>query len=149
MCRQHPEDPVLRDKRTILQGVRILVVEDEIDTRDLLGIVLQSHGAAPILAESVPEALRALNQHPLDVIVTDIGMPGYNGYAFIAAVRNEERTAIRNIPVIALTAYASAADRDTALLSGFNEYLAKPFAPGELIAAIKNLYDRHHRERAA
>ena len=83
-----------------------------------------------------------------DVALTDIGMPEYNGYAFIAAVRKESSN-LRNTPVIALTAYSTPADRDTALISGFNEYLAKPFEPGELISTIKRLYDQYRADTAA
>ena len=88
-------------------------------------------------------------QQPIDVVIADIGMPDYNGYAFIAALRKEQRAEIRNTPVIVLTAYSTPADRDTALISGFNEYLAKPFDPRVLISTIKRLYDEHHRDAAA
>jgi CheY-like chemotaxis protein len=130
----------------ILQGMRILVLEDEDDTRNLLGVVLESHGACAILTSNVSQALEDIRTvQPIDVVVADIGMPDYNGYAFIASLRKEQQPQIRNTPVIALTAYATAADRDTALSSGFNEYLNKPFEPGELTATIKRLHDEHHR----
>jgi CheY-like chemotaxis protein len=128
--------------RDILQCVRVLVLEDENDTRDLLGVVLRSHGASVVAAQNVPEALEAVKAKRPDVVVADIGLPDYNGYAFIAAVRQEETPELRTTPVIALTAFATAADRDTALFSGFDAYLAKPFEPGDLIATIRQLYDR-------
>ena len=126
--------------------MRILILEDEDDTRNLLGVVLESHGASAILTSNVAQALEALQApQPIDIVVADIGMPDYNGYAFIASIRKEQRQEIRSTPVIALTAYSTAADRDTALTSGFNEYLSKPFEPGELTATIKRLYDEHRR----
>ena len=137
------------DNPSILKGIRVLILEDEEDTRDLLGIVLESHGATPILTGNVSQALQSMQTQPIDVVVADIGMPDYNGYAFIAALRKEERAEIRYTPVIVLTAYSTPADRDTALISGFNEYLAKPFDPGVLTSTIRRLYDEHHRDAAA
>jgi CheY-like chemotaxis protein len=128
--------------RNILKGIRVLVLEDETDTRDLLGFVLQFDGANVVTADNVPEALDLLKANRPDVVVADIGLPEYNGYAFIAALRREESPELRITPVIALTAFATAADRDTALVSGFDAYLAKPFDPGHLIATIKRLYNR-------
>jgi len=139
----------VRDNPSILKGIRVLILEDEEDTRDLLGIVLESHGATPILTGNVSQALQSMQTQPIDVVVADIGMPDYNGYAFIAALRKEERAEIRYTPVIVLTAYSTPADRDTALISGFNEYLAKPFDPGVLTSTIRRLYDEHHRDAAA
>jgi len=113
-----------------LKDIYVLVLEDETDTRDLLGIVLQTEGANAILVQNVPEALDALRAgRPPDVIVADIGLPEYNGYAFIAALRKEEDRALRTTPVIALTAFATAADRDTALFSGFDLCMTTPFDP--------------------
>jgi len=131
------------DRQGILKDIYVLVLEDETDTRDLLGIVLQTEGASAILVQNVPEALDALRAgRPPDVIVADIGLPEYNGYAFIAALRKEEDRALRTTPVIALTAFATAADRDTALVSGFDLYMTKPFDPGQLVSTIRQLYDQ-------
>src|SRR5438876_6167147 len=106
----------------VLYGVRVLVVEDEKDTRDLLAFLLESEGATAIPADSVTEALEILDKRHLDVVVTDIGMPDYNGYALIAAIRRN-KSQLRRTPVIALTAFSTPADRDTAMISGFDEYL--------------------------
>ena len=133
----------MRDNKA-LEHIRVLVVEDEKDTRDLLGFVLQSHGAIPVLCSNVTEALGQLKEQTPHVIVADIAMPDYNGYAFIAAIRKEDQGEISKTPVIALTAYSSSADRDTALNSGFNEYMVKPFEPGILVTTIKRLYNEHH-----
>jgi CheY-like chemotaxis protein len=134
--------------RDILHGIRVLVVEDEKDTRDLLGFLLESHGATAIPVDNVTDALAIFTKNHPDIVVTDIGMPDYNGYALIAAVRHE-KSQLRRTPVIALTAYSTPADRDTALISGFDEYLAKPFEPEELIRTIRRLYDEHRVDTAA
>ena len=139
----------MQDTGTGLNGMCVLVVEDEKDTRDLLGLVLESYGGTAILTGSVKPALDALRQHRPDVIVSDIGMPDYNGYALIAAVRHDEHPEIRNTPVIALTAFTTSADRDSALISGFDEYLTKPFDPADLVFAIKQLHERHRMDTAA
>jgi CheY-like chemotaxis protein len=125
----------------------VLVLEDDNDTRELLRFVLESHGATAFLADKVMDGLQTLATAKPDVVVADIGMPDYNGYAFIAAVRREERPEIRATPVIALTAYSTPADRDTALTSGFNEYLTKPFEPEHLITTIKRLYGESRRTK--
>ena len=132
----------------ILGGIHILVVEDEGDTRELLAFLLESEGATAIPVDNVTEALEIFTSRHPDIVVTDIGMPDYNGYALIAAVRHQ-KSQLRNTPVIALTAYSTPADRDTALISGFNEYLAKPFEPDKLIRTIKRLYDEHRIDTAA
>jgi CheY-like chemotaxis protein len=68
-------------------------------------------------------------------------MPEFNGYAFVGALRKADKPEIRSLPVIALTAFATTTDRDIALSSGFNEYVAKPFEPAQLIKIIRQLYD--------
>jgi CheY-like chemotaxis protein len=130
-----------------INGLRVLVVEDDQDTRDLMGHVLRSHGATPILAASVPEALEVFTTDKPDVVVTDIGLPGYNGYALISAIRQQKEPELGKVPVIALTAFSTEDDRRIALSSGFNEYLCKPFDPGELIGAIKHLSEEHRANR--
>jgi CheY-like chemotaxis protein len=137
----------------VVKGIRVLVLEDEADTRELLGIVLESHGIVAILTSNVPEALETVKKETPDIIVADIGLPDYNGYAFLAALR-KEKSDIRNTPVIALTAYTSPADRDTALISGFDEYLTKPFEAAALMATIGRLHEQrlhgeHHIDSAA
>jgi CheY-like chemotaxis protein len=74
-----------------------------------------------------------------DVVIADIAMPDYNGYALIAQIREEDERAGRTTPAIALTAFTSAADHERALSAGFQEYMAKPFDPGELIATVSKL----------
>ena len=134
--------------RNILDGVRVLVIEDEKDTRDLLAYLLESEGATVIPVDNVTDALEIFTERQPDIVVSDIGMPDYNGYAFIAAVRRQ-KSEIRRTPVIALTAFSTPADRDTALISGFDEYLAKPFEPEQLILTIKRLHNEHRIDTAA
>ena len=127
--------------RAVLKDIRVLVLEDEKDTLDLLGFVLGSHGAIATLAENVTQALELCQKEPPDVVISDIGMPEFNGYAFVGALRKADKPEIRSLPVIALTAFATTTDRDIALTSGFNEYIAKPFEPAQLIKIIRQLYD--------
>ena len=128
-------------KSEILENISVLVVEDEQDTRDFVGFVLETYGANPTLVDSVSDALGIIGTAPPDVIVTDIDMPGKNGYALIASIRKNERKEIRTIPVIALTAHGTTTDQDTGLISGFNKYLTKPFENSLLVNTIKTLHD--------
>lgn len=131
----------MQNEHGLLSGMHILVVEDEHDTRELLRFLLDREGAKVAVASSVTAAFDAIQARQPDVIVADIGMPDYNGYALIARLRTQDKAAGRLTPIIALTAYATATDRDTALASGFNAYLSKPFEPAELVSTIRSLYD--------
>ena len=132
----------------VLGGVRVLVVEDENDARDLIAFLLESEGAKVVPVDNVSDALEIFKSGRPDVVVTDIGMPDYNGYALIAAIRRSKSESQRT-PVIALTAFSTPADRDTALISGFDEYLSKPFDTDRLIHTIKRLFDEHRIDTAA
>jgi CheY-like chemotaxis protein len=127
---------------TVLEGLRVLIVEDEDDMRNLLGAMLESFGAKPILTCSVESGLDALREHLPDIVISDIGMPEQNGYALIASVRKQEHPQLRTTPVIALTAFTTAADRDTALTSGFDAFMTKPAEPDQLADTIRRLHDR-------
>ncbi len=124
-----------------LDGLRVLVVDDETDTRELLVTVLRNSGADATDATSVGqalEALRALNPHAL---ISDIGMPDEDGYELIRKVRALGPSA-RQIPAIALTAYARREDRQRALEAGYDLHLAKPVEPNDLARAVANLVER-------
>jgi CheY-like chemotaxis protein len=127
--------------RTILNNLRVLVVDDDQDTRDLLRHFLQSHGATATLTDNVPDALELVSKDRPDVVVTDISMPGYNGYALVAAIRKQGAA----MPIVALTAYTTDRDREMALSSGFNEYIVKPFEPEELISTIKKVGEAYRQ----
>ena len=122
-----------------LKDLRILVVEDDLDTRDLIAAVLGQHGAEIIAADSGASALPLLNRVKPDLIISDIGMTGENGYEFISKVRSLNPEAGGRIPAIALTAYAGAGDRRRALLAGFQMHLPKPVEPDDLLAMVLSL----------
>jgi CheY-like chemotaxis protein len=122
-----------------LDGLHILVVEDDPDTRELLKVLIQTHGGAVTATGSVSEALDAYDKSVPHVIVADIGMPDYNGYNLIGRVRARDRERGSIVPAIALTAYATAIDRDTVLSAGFQVHMPKPFEPSDLITHILNL----------
>jgi signal transduction histidine kinase/CheY-like chemotaxis protein len=122
-----------------LTGIKLLVVDDEPDTRDLLTTVLEQCGAKVRACASVAEALEALDQYEPDILVSDIGMPGENGYDLIKKVRAREAGRERRIPAVALTAYARIEDRMQALTAGYNMHVSKPVEPAELAVVIASL----------
>lgn len=124
------------DKSPALAGITILVVEDEADSREFVTLVLEGCGATVIPAASVCEALAGLDKKQPDVLVSDIGMPGEDGYDLIGRIRDR---ADWTFPAIALTAYARDKDKQRALEAGFQVHLAKPLDPEKLIAAIARL----------
>jgi PAS domain S-box-containing protein len=122
-----------------LSNRRILVVEDDLDTQELLATVLRRHGATVAAVVSVAGALAEIDREKPDVIISDIGMTGENGYELIRKVRARSPEEGGRIPAIALTAYAGVADRRRALLAGFQTHLAKPVEPDDLVAVILSL----------
>lgn len=137
------EEPVQADEdgyaSLMLKGKRVLVVEDEADSRELLQIVLSRFGAIVSLAAGAGEAWRALEAEPPDVLVSDIGMPGEDGYALIRRVR--ARFSPEQLPAIALTAYAASSDREQALQAGFNAHVTKPAVPIHLAMTVAGLLE--------
>jgi CheY-like chemotaxis protein len=134
-----PRDPVLATAlRPRLDGLRVLVVDDEPDARSLVQQILKQHGAEVHVAESAAQARAALSTSKPDVIVSDIGMPDEDGYAFIRQVRADgSRT-----PAIALTAYASQQDAQRAFVAGFQKHVTKPVEPARLVSVVANLGGR-------
>jgi PAS domain S-box-containing protein len=124
--------------RPALAGVRVLVVEDEPDTRALLALILESSGATVEGVESAPEALTNLQIFKPDVLLSDIGLPIESGYELIRKVRSLSSEA-GQIPAVALTAFATEEDRRLALASGFQVHLTKPVEPSVLVEAIERL----------
>lgn len=122
-----------------LKDLRILVVEDDLDTQELLKTVLQRHGAEVMAVESAAAALAELRRAKPDVIISDIAMAGENGYELLRKVRALAPSEGGHIPAIALTAYAGLADRRRALLAGFQTHLSKPVEPDDLLAVILSL----------
>jgi signal transduction histidine kinase/ActR/RegA family two-component response regulator len=119
----------------VLEGLRVLVVDDEQDGRDMLAILLRSHGASVQTADSADRALDLLEQDEADLLISDIGMPNTDGYQLVRSIRASARP-WQNIPAIALTAFARAEDALKARLAGFDAHLAKPVEPVRLVASI-------------
>ena len=124
---------------TPLQGFKLLLVDDDPDARELLGMILQEAGAQVATAGSADEALEAFKRLRPDVLVSDIGMPGGDGYSLIRRVRLLEGECETRVPAVALTAFARAEDRTEALGRGFQAHLPKPIEPVELTALIARL----------
>jgi signal transduction histidine kinase/ActR/RegA family two-component response regulator len=124
---------------TLLQGVRVLIVEDETDASDLLATVLGSYGARVTTAASAQEALQAFDESVPDVIVSDIGMPGEDGYSLMRRIRSRPDAAGGKVPAIALTAYASATDKERALAAGYQVHVSKPFEPDNVVRLVADL----------
>jgi CheY-like chemotaxis protein len=127
---------------TVLEGLRILIVDDEADTRELVQEVLGRQGAEVRTSGSVKEALRTLAQWEADLLVSDIGMPSEDGYELIRRVRKLDAVHQGQIPAVALTAYAGAEDVKRALAAGFQTHLAKPVDPKALIATVARVAGR-------
>lgn len=121
-----------------LNGMRILVVDDESEARALVSTILGLHGAQTQTASSVREAMGKLLEWKPDVLVSDVGMPGEDGISFILRVRDLEGE-IARIPALALTAYASPIDRERALRAGFGAHLSKPVMPNKLVKIVGQL----------
>ncbi len=122
-----------------LEGIKILIVDDDVDSRDFISFVLQQEKAEVIAVSSAMEALQILAKSKLDILLSDIGMPEMDGYMLIRQVRNWLPEQGGEIPAIALTAYAGEYDRQQAISAGFSYHVSKPVEPAELIAAILNL----------
>ncbi|PSB44201.1 hybrid sensor histidine kinase/response regulator [Cyanosarcina cf. burmensis CCALA 770] len=122
-----------------LNNIRVLVVEDDRDTREFLALTLEEYGAQSIVVDSAVAALEALEKSLPDILVSDIGMPATDGYTFIQKVRTLPPEQGGKIPAIALTAYAREQDRDRAIAAGFQIHLAKPVVSDELVEAIGQL----------
>ena len=123
----------------LLQGVGVLVVDDEEDARELLTTVLQLYGAEVKTVDSAAEALAAIDEWLPDVLVVDIGLPEEDGYGLILKVRALEAQQGARMPALALTAYARRVDRERALAAGFQAHLAKPADPSELVSVVAQL----------
>jgi CheY-like chemotaxis protein len=122
-----------------LQGLRVLVVDDETDARELLAAVLHHHGADVLTAASVDEALPLLQRARPNALVSDIGMPGADGYDLIRRVRALPADEGGATPATALTGFARPEDGARALAAGFTMHMAKPVDPAELVATVRRL----------
>jgi PAS domain S-box-containing protein len=120
-------------------GIRVLIVEDDIETRDILAAILERAGFSYRVATRASEALTVLDDWQPDVIVSDIGMPDMDGYAFARQLRARPAAQGGHIPALALSAFARSEDRELALRSGYQAHIAKPVDPADLVKAIATL----------
>jgi PAS domain S-box-containing protein len=124
----------------VLQGAEVLVVEDDVDACEMLRMILSERGARVRCGHDFDAALRLLREGWPDVLVSDIGLPGRDGYELMRRVRQETPTGRPRLPAIALTAFSRAEDEASAFEAGFDTHLAKPLKPHQLIGAVARLW---------
>ncbi|WDT81601.1 MAG: PAS domain S-box protein [Candidatus Manganitrophus sp.] len=148
---KRPEEGMLPLTSTrLLDGVEILLVDDEADARELLTLILQRSGARVITVSSAREAIDRLKRKKPDLLVSDIEMPGEDGYSLIRRVRaREAERGEGSVPAVALTAYAGRADRRRALMAGFQKHVPKPVDPAGLVAVVAGLIGLPREEHRA
>jgi signal transduction histidine kinase/ActR/RegA family two-component response regulator len=125
--------------RAVLTGVRVIVVDDEEDARDLVAAVLEQAGAVVTSVGSAEEAMHAIHESPPALLVSDIGMPGEDGYALIARVRALPADRGGKTPAVALTAFTRSEDRTRALRAGYDAHVGKPIDPSALVILATNV----------
>jgi signal transduction histidine kinase len=143
--RQHPrvgqDGPMIYEPPN-LDGIKVLVVDDDPDARDVIARILRDSRASVITAPSASEALETLRKSKPDLLISDIGMPGEDGYDLIRKVRALTTDACARVPAVALTAFARSEDRQRALLAGYQLHVAKPVEPSELLTVCASLVGR-------
>jgi PAS domain S-box-containing protein len=137
-----PDSAAAQEGAVRLDGVRVMVVDDEADTRDLLSFSLRNYGAEVTALGSASEALAAIQRAKPDVLVSDIGLPGDDGYALIRKVRALDEERGGRVPAAALTAYAKDEDRHRAIAAGFQAHVPKPVELAELANVVASLAGR-------
>jgi CheY-like chemotaxis protein len=125
-----------------LQGLTVLVVDDQEDVRDLMRVVLSRRGATVVAVESTATALEALDRCRPDVILSDLEMPGEDGYSLIRKIRARSPERGGTVPAAALTAYTRTEDRVQSLRAGFHRHVPKPVQPDELAEIVASLAGR-------
>jgi two-component system CheB/CheR fusion protein len=133
--------------RPIPKGLRVLVVDDQSEARELLVLMFEQQGARVKAASSSAEALQLLKGWHPAVLIADIGMPDMDGYQLIRHIRELPQNSERQIPAVAVTAYASEADRKRAYDAGYQSHIAKPFPPEKLMAVVARLVERKASDR--
>ena len=132
-----------------LAGVRVLFIDDEPDSRDLVKSLLETTGAIVYLAESAQDGMRLLLGKTVEVLIWDNGMPEIDGYSLMRSIRMLADVEKSKIPAIALTAYARSEDRREAIRAGFQNHLAKPVEPAELLELVQSLVTRRSQSPAS
>lgn len=127
------------DNSLILEGLRVLVVEDNEDTQLLLTFLLEDSGADVAVTASAYEALAVLEQTQPDILLCDIGLPEIDGCTLMRKIRAMSTKQIKQIPAIALTAYSQEIAEKEALASGFQAYFVKPIEPTKLLNSVANV----------
>jgi PAS domain S-box-containing protein len=122
-----------------LTRLRILVVDDDLDNRELIAFTLEQQGAQVTTAASAAEAFEVITQADVDILISDVGMPDEDGYSLIRRIRALRPLQKRRIPAIALTAFAKGEDQQAAAAAGFQRHLSKPVSPDDLIEAVASL----------
>jgi len=125
-----------KDTSTFLGGLRVMVVEDEPDTREMLAVALESYGASVMLVADAAEALNQIGREKPDLLLSDIGLPNMDGYELLAKIRSEFPEDVRNIPAVALSAFANAEHRTRSKLAGYQAHIAKPVALPDLVSVL-------------
>ena len=133
------DDTQLLAQAPSLDGLRVLVVDDEPDARDLLAVVLRQRGARVTTADSAIAALETLSAHPFDILISDIQMPEVDGYELIRRLRTSEAGRDKFIPAVALTAHVRPKDRARVLAAGFQMHVSKPVSAAELVIGVGSL----------
>jgi len=123
----------------LLAGTRVLLVDDELDAREVIGTILSLAGAQVHTADSAVEGVAQLRRRPFDVLISDLAMPGEDGYSFLRRVRESTDPAVRAMPAIALTAFSDEQRVRRAHEAGFAVCLSKPATPSELIQIVARL----------
>ena len=139
---QAPRAPVFDCQEVSLDGVKVLVLDDEPDARALISRLLSQCKAEVVSCESADDALAEVRQFKPDVVISDIGMPGKDGYQFLRELRLIAQDIGQKFPAIALTAFARSEDRTRAMMAGYQIHIAKPIEPQELLATVASLAGR-------
>ena len=141
---QSAPEPVESVNPQRFDGLQILIVDDDIDSLDILTLVLQQEGAEVVAVASAREALAAFERSTLDLMISDIGMPEVDGYTLLAQIRQLPRG--QNLPAIALSAYAGNINRQRSLDAGYQEHLAKPIEIDKLISTVTSVRDQNSEQ---
>lgn len=142
--RSHPAEGTVQEEaeRPDLTGARVLIVDDEADNGDMLRRLFENQGVQVTVAQAAAQGLAELSAGQFDVLISDIGMPEMDGFEFIKEVRALEAGGRRQVPAVALTAFARPDDRRRAMIAGFDTFLSKPVDTGELLAVVHRYVSR-------